>query len=215
MNATKTTLVEVMEFHNTNIAFEEINGKMMINATQMAKPFGKQPIEWLRFQQAKDLIETVCKVRNHSLADLKVVKRGGNNPGTWFQKDVALFFAQWLSPEFYLACNEKLQEVLTKQVLIESQNKLPLFNEIPYLTINGRKLYCYRSLQRLLGYSTKSSVSNVRRKYADHLHMHLNRAYVTEEYALLMQSRAEARNLAMKTLHLNPIILSNQLSLSI
>lgn len=101
------------------------------------------------------------------------------------------------------------------KILNESQDKSNIFKDIPYLTINGRKLYCYRSLQRLLGYSTKSSVSNVRRKYADHLHMHLNRAYVTEEYALLMQSRAEARNLAMKTLHLNPIILSNQLSLSI
>ena len=47
MNATKTTLVEVMEFHGSQIAFEEINGKMMINATQMAKPFGKTPKDWL------------------------------------------------------------------------------------------------------------------------------------------------------------------------
>jgi len=37
MNATKNTLVEVMEFHGNHIAFEEINGMMMVNATQMAK----------------------------------------------------------------------------------------------------------------------------------------------------------------------------------
>ena len=32
MNATKNTLVEVMEFHGHQIAFEEINGKIMVNA---------------------------------------------------------------------------------------------------------------------------------------------------------------------------------------
>lgn len=36
MNAQKTQLATVMDFHGSFIAFKEINGKMMINATQMA-----------------------------------------------------------------------------------------------------------------------------------------------------------------------------------
>ena len=122
MNAKQETVAQgmneqlsVLNFHGSNITFEEINGKMMINATQMAKPFRKRPVEWLRFQQAQDLLKALSKVRNHTSADLQVVRKGGNPQlqGTWFHEDVALLFAQWLSPEFYIACNDKLKELLT------------------------------------------------------------------------------------------------------
>jgi plasmid maintenance system antidote protein VapI len=103
----------LLHYNGSNIAFEQINGKMMINATQMAKPFGRQPVDWLNTQQAKDLIEVVAKLRKISLADIQHIKRGGNNSGTWFCEEVALFFAQWLSSEFYFACNDKLKELLS------------------------------------------------------------------------------------------------------
>jgi hypothetical protein len=44
------------------------------------------------------MIDVISKVRNHSLDDLVKVTRGGDNPGTWMHEDVALVFAQWLSP---------------------------------------------------------------------------------------------------------------------
>jgi hypothetical protein len=44
------------------------------------------------------------------------VKQGGNAKyqGTWMHEDVALIFAQWLSPEFYLWCNDRVKELLLK-----------------------------------------------------------------------------------------------------
>ena len=104
-----------MNFNGSSIAFENINGVMMINATQMSKPFGQKPVFWLRTQQAKDLLKAYSAVHNCTTADMQVVKSGGLNQGTWLNEDIALLFAQWLSPEFYLACNAKLKEIVANK----------------------------------------------------------------------------------------------------
>lgn len=194
----KKEQTSLLQFHGSNIAFEEIDGKIMVNATQMAKPFGKQPIEWLRFQQATDLIETISKVRNHSLADLKVVRRGGNNPGTWFHEDVALFFAQWLSPEFYLACNYKLKELLTKQALI-----LPAKKGVTPLIHEQQFVYNYNEALLSMGASTKSSASHRKAKHPQHFFKIFGRNFITAHYFDLLNGYYSYKNA------------SNQLTLSL
>ena len=89
------------------ITFENKNGKMKVNATQMAKPFGhgKEPKYWLKTQAAKDFINALSKARNLDLADLQQVTYGGNANGTWMHEDVALEYARWLSPEFAIWYN--------------------------------------------------------------------------------------------------------------
>ena len=101
------------EYKNNEVAFEKGND-VMVNATMMAKPFGKQPIDWLKTEQAKEFIATYSKLRNISLADLQKVTRGGNNPGTWLHKGIALEFARYLSPEFAIWTNDRLEELITK-----------------------------------------------------------------------------------------------------
>jgi phage antirepressor YoqD-like protein len=85
----------------------------MINATQMAKPFGKRPVDWLQNSQTSDYLSELSKVRKSTLADLVRVTKGGNNPGTWMHEDVALEFARWLSPAFAIWCNDRIKELLT------------------------------------------------------------------------------------------------------
>lgn len=84
----------------------------MVNATEMAKPFGKQPVFWLNNQYTKGFLEEMSKLRNLSLADLVRVTKGGNAPGTWFHEDVALEFARWLSPQFAIWCNDRIKELM-------------------------------------------------------------------------------------------------------
>lgn len=38
--------------------------------------------------------------------------RGGSDQGTWIHEDIALDFAQWLSIEFRLWCNDRIKELL-------------------------------------------------------------------------------------------------------
>lgn len=94
----------------------------MANATQMAKQFGKQPIDWLKHQQSKDFLNALSKVRNISLTDLVQVRRGGTTPGTWMHEDVALEFARWLSPAFAIWCNDRIKELLTQGVTTVSND---------------------------------------------------------------------------------------------
>ncbi len=189
MNATKTTLVEVMEFHGSQIAFEEINGKMMINATQMAKPFGKMPKDWLRTQQAKELVKVVSVAHICLTNDLQVVRQGGVNQGTFFQEDVALFFAQWLSPEFYLACNRKLKELLTKQALI-----LPTKKGVTPLLQEQKFLYNYNEALLSMNASIKGSTTKRKAKHPQHFFKIFGRNFITAEYFDLLEGYYNYKN---------------------
>ena len=91
------------------ITFENKDGKMMVNATQMAKAFGKKPSNWLVTEQAERIIKAVSGASRIPEALLVTVENGN---GTWMHEDVALPFAQWLSPEFYIWCNDHIKELL-------------------------------------------------------------------------------------------------------
>lgn len=198
MNATKTTLVEVMEFHGHQIAFEEINGKRMLNATQMAKPFGKTPKDWLRTQQAIDLLEAMSVRLKCLTKDLQVVRKGGTNQGSFFQEDVALIFAQWLSPEFYIACNFKLKEILTKQalVLLPKNGVTPIIHQEQYI-------YNYNEVLLSMGASIKGSTTKRKAKFPEHFFKIYGRNFITAQYFDLLQGYYNYKNA------------TNQLSLSL
>lgn len=98
-------------YEGTPITFE-CGAGVMINATQMAKRFGKEPTHWLKNQQTDNYLKTLSKLRNRSLADLVRVTRGGDNPGTWMHEDVAMEFARWLSPAFAIWTNDRIKELM-------------------------------------------------------------------------------------------------------
>lgn len=106
---------QIFQYNGSPISFQK-GDSVMINATQMAKSFEKQPIFWLNNQSTEDYLAELSKLRNLSLADLVIVKKGGNNPGTWMHEDVALEFARWLSPAFAIWCNDRIKELLTTGV---------------------------------------------------------------------------------------------------
>lgn len=85
----------------------------MVNATEMAKPFGKLAKDWLANKSTNEFIHTLSAVRGIVLTELVVVKQGGNGEqGTWMHEDVAMEFARWLSPAFAIWCNDRIKELL-------------------------------------------------------------------------------------------------------
>ena len=102
----------IYEYNGSKISFAH-DENIMVNATEMAKPFGKQAIDWLKTQSAKEFVDEYSKLKNIGLTDLVQVTRGGNMPGTWMHEDVALEFARWLSPKFAIWCNDRIKELLT------------------------------------------------------------------------------------------------------
>lgn len=87
-------------------------GHTMVNATQMAKPFGKKPGHWLRLLGTKRFISSLGEVQNIPPAMLVKKIKNGPEHGTWLHQDVALEFARWLSPAFALWSNGQVKNQL-------------------------------------------------------------------------------------------------------
>ena len=105
----------VFPFHKKLITFLSGEcGPTVVNATEMAKAFGKRPKDWLINKQAKEYISVYSTVRGIPLTDLVIVKRGGNNQGTWLHSDLAIEFARWLSPEFSIWCNDIIKALMQR-----------------------------------------------------------------------------------------------------
>jgi len=85
---------------------------LQVNATQMAKAFGKMPNDYLRLDSTKAFIEAYMQENSVTVNPVTVVQ-GGKNQGTWMNEDIALDFAQWLSPRFKVWCNARIKELLT------------------------------------------------------------------------------------------------------
>lgn len=117
--------IQVFCYEGSNITFSNENG-VMVNATEMAKQFGKEPYEWLRLQSAKDFIKTLYQIRGINSAESAEFIRtvDGRNCGTWFHEDVALEFARWLSPMFAIWCNDRIKELLTKGLSYKSEEDI-------------------------------------------------------------------------------------------
>jgi len=103
----------VFNYNGNNISFAK-GDNVLVNATQMAKPFGseKRPQFWLGNQSTKDFLAELSKARNLTLTDLVEVTKGGTNPGTWMHEDVILEYARWLSPKLSIWCNDRIKELL-------------------------------------------------------------------------------------------------------
>lgn len=103
------------DYNGTEITFQH-GANVMVNATEMAKPFDKQPYNWLRTQQTQEFIKELSATRKCVPTDLVLVRNGGDNYGTWMHEDVAMEFARWLSPKFAIWCNDRIKELLTQGV---------------------------------------------------------------------------------------------------
>jgi phage antirepressor YoqD-like protein len=103
---------QIFQYNGSPITFQK-GDSVMINATEMAKPFGKRTNDFLSSKSTNELICSLSVKTGISATELVIVNQGGRNQGTWLHEDLALIFAQWLSPDFYLWCNDRIKELLT------------------------------------------------------------------------------------------------------
>lgn len=89
---------KVFSYQGTSVTFIHKDGKVMVNATEMAKPFGdsKRAKNWLCLKSTAEFLAVLSEGRNLPSSDLVKVTYGDNG-GTWMHEDVALEFARWLS----------------------------------------------------------------------------------------------------------------------
>ena len=125
---------KIYKYNNKEITFQ-LTGKegVMINATQMIKAFPNKRIsDYLNKSTTEELVRALNLRKSPSIGEsenpaslninelaninnsiLRVVKGGLGEQGTWMCEDLALDFAQWLSVDFKLWCNDRIKELLT------------------------------------------------------------------------------------------------------
>lgn len=108
--------IKQFDYEGKPISFEFEDGNKMVNATQMAKSFGKRVDNFLRLQGSKDYI-LLLNSRYSDVREREVLRviRGGTPElqGTWMDEKLALKFAAWLSPAFELWVYDRIEELLT------------------------------------------------------------------------------------------------------
>lgn len=107
------TQLQTFNYNGNNITFVTGQG-IKVNATEMAKPFGKLVAGWLRLDSTKEFLNALsADMQIHISALIQTVKGGNGAQGTWMHEDAALEFARWLSPAFAIWCNRRIKELLT------------------------------------------------------------------------------------------------------
>lgn len=97
-------------YNGSVITFDCAEGEIMINLTEMAKPFGKLPADFLRLEQTQRFVDVLVK---KLIMGIPIIKNEpGRYGGTWAHQKVALKFAAWLNPEFELWIYDRIEELL-------------------------------------------------------------------------------------------------------
>lgn len=108
------TKICTFEENPITFALEKNNG-MMINATEMAKAFGKNVGHFMENDSTKKFIEACLNNRNPDYLNINSVNdliESRQKSGTWMHRIVALKFAAWLSPEFEVWVYSTIENLL-------------------------------------------------------------------------------------------------------
>ena len=86
----------------------------MVNATQLAKIYGKRPNDYLSLPATNRLINAITRKYGISENQLVISKAGSshNGGGTWMHRLIVVDFCQWLDIDLKLWCTEKLDELM-------------------------------------------------------------------------------------------------------
>lgn len=104
---------QIFQYYGNSITFQK-GDSVMVNATEMAKAFGKRPNDYLSLPTTNELIKAITRKSGNSENQIVTTKAGTPQfgGGTWMHEDLALDFAQWLSVDFKLWCNDRIKELL-------------------------------------------------------------------------------------------------------
>lgn len=93
----------------------ERDNRMMVNATEMAKVFGKEVARFMENDGTKKFIEACLKTRNSAFINISNeadLYRSSQKSGTFMHRILALKFAAWLSPDFEVWVYSTIESLL-------------------------------------------------------------------------------------------------------
>lgn len=114
-------------YNDQQIEFRPDDENVMVNATQMAKLFGKLPKDFLILESTKNFISACLKKENSPFISVKNEEElvtSTQKSGTFMHRLLALKFAAWLNPDFELWVFYTIDQLLNHHY--RNQRKLDL-----------------------------------------------------------------------------------------
>lgn len=103
----------VIPFHYQGQAVR-FNSEGWINATDVAKRFGKRPVDWLKQGETKEYLKALAEALTCDAGSLVETSkaRSDRGGGTWFHPKLAVAFARWLDLKFAVWCDLHIDALL-------------------------------------------------------------------------------------------------------
>jgi len=156
-------------FQDKEIFFDKIENELYLNATKTAKTFNKEVKYWLRSAEFKNYIEALDRqfpeVRNSHFGGYTVLRKGGNNKnnqGTWIHKSLIILFARWLSPEFAVWCDLKIEEILSSQNSNSESSKTqedPIEKRVQLIQQSEKLFISFEKMFQKIGITEKTELA--------------------------------------------------------
>lgn len=106
--ASEAVDVVELEYSGNKFTMKMYDGRLMVNATQMARPFDKRPNVWLKTVEAVRLRQALVDDGVSRNLESQVFATRGPYGATWLEVHLWVHFAQWLSPAFASWCSKKI-----------------------------------------------------------------------------------------------------------
>ena len=125
-------LIELVKVDGKTLPVERQKGNCWVNLTEMAKPFGKQPVHWLRSKDAQNYLQALVEdIREQTansqfgVENLIITRKGGKEgeSGTWCTDyRVAMRLAQWLDQKFSVKVDTLLVRIANGELIVSDAN---------------------------------------------------------------------------------------------
>lgn len=99
----------------------QFNADGWINATSVAKEYGKRPVDWLKQDETKQYLAALADALNCDPESLLETRRGRYNSGTWLHPKLGVRFAQWLDLRFAVWCDLRVDALLRGDANVRQQ----------------------------------------------------------------------------------------------
>lgn len=114
-------VIETIVIDGKEMAIERRSDNVWVNMTQMARPFGKLPKDWLRTKEAQGYLQAISVRRKCLTGDLVIIRQGGTpeTQGTWCTDyRIAMRFAQWVNLDFSIQVDDLLVQIANGEKIV-------------------------------------------------------------------------------------------------
>lgn len=212
MNLVKT------DYSGHRISFSEKDA--WFNATEAAAFYGKRPVDWLKLQETKAYLATLCDFHKVKENHFVKTKRGTKSPGTWFHPALSIPFARWCDVRFAIWCDDQINKILRgthphfdwKKMRSEAASSFKVMNEALRIVREAQeketKIHHYINEARLVNYALTGEFAGLDRESLSNDELTLLARLEVRNAVMLAQSidYQERKKLLRLLIHEEPLL---------